>query len=204
MSQLRSPWPVFSITTGMTAARGSYGSWLELARCMAPHLLAFAFPAYALVFLLTGPHEGWSTLLFIVPLLAHATADLYSPPLRRQPRAGLPSWPFDALLYALVALQLVNMWLLASLFAVQSFWSLDTLVAIARVAAPEDRSAARDLLDRLFGAEPDSTATIAVMHLLEGHTHQEVADAVGLSVSGVRKRLRKLRGLLDQLEGATG
>ncbi len=80
----------------------------------------------------------------------------------------------------------------------------DTLVAIARVAAPEDRSAARDLLDRLFGAEPDSTAMIAVMHLLEGHTHQEVADAVGLSVSGVRKRLRKVRGLLDQLEGATG
>ena len=78
----------------------------------------------------------------------------------------------------------------------------DTLVAIARVAAPEDRSAARDLLDRLFESEPDSTATIAVMHLLEGHTHQEVADAVGMSVSGVRKRLRKLRGQLEALEGA--
>jgi len=78
----------------------------------------------------------------------------------------------------------------------------DTIAALATVVAPEGRSAARDLLDRLFGAEPDSTATIAVMHLLEGHTHQEVADAVGLSVSGVRKRLRKLRGLLEQLEGA--
>lgn len=78
----------------------------------------------------------------------------------------------------------------------------DTIAAIAQVAAIDERSAARDMLDRLFGSEPDSTATIAVMHLLEGHTHQEVADAVGLSVSGVRKRLRKLRGLLDQLEGA--
>lgn len=80
--------------------------------------------------------------------------------------------------------------------------SSDTLVAIAKVTAEDDRSAARDLLGRLFGSEPDSTATIAVMHLLEGHTHQEVADAVGLSVSGVRKRLRKLRGLLLELEGA--
>jgi RNA polymerase sigma-70 factor (ECF subfamily) len=80
--------------------------------------------------------------------------------------------------------------------------SSDTLAAIASVASPHERSAARDVLDRLFGGEPDSTATIAVMHLLEGHTHEEVADAVGLSVSGVRKRLRKLRGLLDQMEGA--
>ena len=80
--------------------------------------------------------------------------------------------------------------------------SSDTLANLASVAGSEGRSTARDLLDRLFGGEPDSTATIAVMHLLEGHTHQEVADAVGLSVSGVRKRLRKLRGLLDQLEGA--
>jgi len=78
----------------------------------------------------------------------------------------------------------------------------DQLVAIAQVALPEARSAARELLDQVFGALPDSTATIAVMHLLEGHTHQEVADAVGLSVSGVRKRLRRVRGLLEQLEGA--
>jgi len=78
----------------------------------------------------------------------------------------------------------------------------EKLVAIARVAMPEQRSVARELLDQVFGGQPDSTATIAVMHLLEGHTHQEVADAVGLSVSGVRKRLRKVRGLLEQLEGA--
>ena len=82
--------------------------------------------------------------------------------------------------------------------------SSDTIAAIAQVSASEERSVARDILDRLFGSEPDSTATIAVMHLLEGHTHQEVADAVGLSVSGVRKRLRKLRGQLDQLKGAAG
>ncbi len=78
----------------------------------------------------------------------------------------------------------------------------EKLVAIARAVTPEDRSLARELLDRVFGGQPDSTATIAVMHLLEGHSHQEVADAVGLSVSGVRKRLRKVRGLLEQLEGA--
>ena len=31
-------------------------------RLVAPHLLAFAFPAYTLLFLLTGPHQGASTL----------------------------------------------------------------------------------------------------------------------------------------------
>jgi RNA polymerase sigma-70 factor (ECF subfamily) len=63
------------------------------------------------------------------------------------------------------------------------------------------RAEARSMLDRVLGREPISTTTIAVMHLHDGMTLQEVADAVGLSVSGVRKRLRKLEAALRELDG---
>jgi len=68
----------------------------------------------------------------------------------------------------------------------------------------ESRTLARNLLAKLF--RPDdplaaSTETIAVMHLVDGLTLEEVAREAGLSVSGVRKRLRTLRGRLSQLEG---
>ena len=50
-------------------------------------------------------------------------------------------------------------------------------------------------------ASPRSTGTIAVLHLHDGLTLEQTADAVGMSVSGVRKRLRKLRAALVELEG---
>lgn len=52
------------------------------------------------------------------------------------------------------------------------------------------------LLDRLFGRHPESTRTMAVMHYLDGMTLEQVARECGLSVSGVRKRLRALRATL--------
>jgi RNA polymerase sigma-70 factor (ECF subfamily) len=55
------------------------------------------------------------------------------------------------------------------------------------------------MLNRLFSGEPESTATIAVLLLLDGLTLEQVASEVGLSVSGVRKRLRTLRSRLPQL-----
>ena len=60
---------------------------------------------------------------------------------------------------------------------------------------------ARLFLDKVFQRELDSTRTIAVLHLLDGMTLEEVAAEVGLSVSGVRKRLRTLRARLEELEG---
>jgi RNA polymerase sigma-70 factor (ECF subfamily) len=57
----------------------------------------------------------------------------------------------------------------------------------------EAGTAARRLLGRLFGAEPESTRLIAVLHLYDEMTLDEVARVVGMSVSGVRKRLRRLR-----------
>ncbi len=68
------------------------------------------------------------------------------------------------------------------------------------VASAEDRSEAKALLDRLLSREPVSSGTIAVLHLHDGLTLEEVAREVGLSVSGVRKRLRRLEERLRELQ----
>lgn len=78
----------------------------------------------------------------------------------------------------------------------------DLLMRIAGADEPEAATQARHVLSLLFAREPVSTRTIAVMHLLDGMTLEEVAQAVGMSVSGVRKRLRKLRASVHELEGA--
>ena len=79
----------------------------------------------------------------------------------------------------------------------------DLLLQIAEQTDPAARSAARTVLDALFRHEPDDTALIAVLHLHDEMTLQEVADEVGMSVSGVRKRLQKLRTKLHCLEVAS-
>ena len=74
------------------------------------------------------------------------------------------------------------------------------LVEIAEHTDPAARSAARSALDALFRHEPADTALIAVLHLHDKMTLEEVAAEVGMSVSGVRKRLAKLRTKLHHLE----
>src|SRR5262249_12920902 len=76
----------------------------------------------------------------------------------------------------------------------------ELLVEIAERTDPAARTAARAMLDRLFHTEPDDTALIAVLHLHDKMTLQEVAAEVGMSVSGVRKRLDKLRAKPHALE----
>ena len=68
------------------------------------------------------------------------------------------------------------------------------------IASAEERSEAKALLDRLLSREPVSSGTIAVLHLHDGLTLEEVAREVALSVSGVRKRLRRLEERLRELE----
>lgn len=75
------------------------------------------------------------------------------------------------------------------------------IMQIAAADDPEARGLARSLLDRFFAGEPASTGTIAVLHLLDGMTLEEVAETVGMSVSGVRKRLRTLRASVTALAG---
>jgi len=76
----------------------------------------------------------------------------------------------------------------------------DLLVEIAERTDPAARNAARAALDTLFRNEPEDTALIAVLHLHDQMTLEEVAAEVGMSVSGVRKRLAKLRTKLHSLE----
>lgn len=58
---------------------------------------------------------------------------------------------------------------------------------------------ARDLLRAAFADEPESSATIVVLHLHDGLTLEQTARFVGMSVSGVRHRLRTLRTKLEEL-----
>ncbi len=76
----------------------------------------------------------------------------------------------------------------------------DMLLAIASGDDIEERTLVRDLLDRIFSRESASTKEIAVMHYVDGMTLEEVAGEAGLSVSGVRKRLRMLRQRVEGLE----
>ncbi|RJO64404.1 MAG: sigma-70 family RNA polymerase sigma factor [Myxococcales bacterium] len=68
----------------------------------------------------------------------------------------------------------------------------DLIDRIANADDSESRYLARGMLARIFGKEQESTAVIAVMHLVDGMTLEETARQVGMSVSGVRKRLRTL------------
>ena len=76
----------------------------------------------------------------------------------------------------------------------------DLLYSIAVYDDTEERLFAGDLLDRIFRREPVSTREIAVMFYVDGMTLREVADTVGLSVSGVRKRLRVLKERVADLK----
>jgi len=63
----------------------------------------------------------------------------------------------------------------------------------------ESLTAARGLLQRIFGGEQESTLAMAVMHYVDRMTLDEVAAEVGMSVSGVRKRLRTLKARVPEL-----
>jgi alkane 1-monooxygenase len=103
---------------------------MELAAIWSRHLLTFVYPAMTFAFLVSGPHRWWTALLWIIPGALLDYSDDYSGHVRRQPRADLPGWPFDLLLYAHFLLQIVNVMLLVQLFTVQSFWSVDAFMAV--------------------------------------------------------------------------
>jgi RNA polymerase sigma-70 factor, ECF subfamily len=75
----------------------------------------------------------------------------------------------------------------------------DLVDRIAHAPDVEEQGLTRLILHRIFGAEPASTRLLAVLHLVDGLTLEEVAAEVGLSVSGVRLRLRTLRSSLHEL-----
>lgn len=69
----------------------------------------------------------------------------------------------------------------------------DILPEIAQYDESENRLIISNFLDYIFKREKKSTREIAVLHFVDGMTLNEVANAVGLSISGVRKRIRELR-----------
>jgi len=76
----------------------------------------------------------------------------------------------------------------------------DLLLRIATSEDVEAQVGARLVVERLLGREQESTRTMAVLHFVDGLTLAETAAEVGMSVSGVRKRLRRLRTSLEELE----
>jgi RNA polymerase sigma-70 factor (ECF subfamily) len=85
----------------------------------------------------------------------------------------------------------------------QAAADVDDQDLLASIAAADDPGAGSDaslLLDWLFDRHPESSRTMAVLHYVDGLTLDEVARQTGLSVSGVRKRLHKLRQTLMEME----
>lgn len=76
----------------------------------------------------------------------------------------------------------------------------ELVLSIAHELDVESRAQARSLLARLFADEPETTATIAVLHYLDGMTWDEVAVEVNMSVSGVRKRARGITERVKTLQ----
>lgn len=68
----------------------------------------------------------------------------------------------------------------------------DILAEIVQYDENENRLIINNFLDYIFKREKKSTREIAVLHFVDGMTLNEVANAVGLSISGVRKRIREL------------
>jgi RNA polymerase sigma-70 factor (ECF subfamily) len=76
----------------------------------------------------------------------------------------------------------------------------EALLSVASGDDPEAKVLNRHYLNWIFKAEKPSTRVMAVLHYVDGMTLEEVAREVGLSVSGVRKRLRTLRTRVKSLE----
>ena len=76
----------------------------------------------------------------------------------------------------------------------------ELLLSIACADDDEGEKEAKGILAKLFSREPESSRTIAVLHFVDGMTLEETAHEVGLSVSGVRKRLRGLQAKVKNLE----
>jgi RNA polymerase sigma-70 factor (ECF subfamily) len=78
----------------------------------------------------------------------------------------------------------------------------EILLNVASADDVEETAVNRSFLEKIFGREKSSTRVMAVLHYVDKMTLEEVASHVGLSVSGVRKRLTALRIRTQALEEA--
>jgi RNA polymerase sigma-70 factor, ECF subfamily len=71
---------------------------------------------------------------------------------------------------------------------------------IAHADDAHDRFVMNDFLNYVFRNEHESTRTMAYLHYVDGFTYEQVAAETGLSVSGVRKRLRTFQEKVKHLK----
>ncbi|MBN1500441.1 MAG: sigma-70 family RNA polymerase sigma factor [Spirochaetes bacterium] len=70
----------------------------------------------------------------------------------------------------------------------------DTVLSnIASYDDHENKFILNEIINSLFKRELNGTKEIAVMHHIDGMTYEEISNETGMSVSGIRKRLRKLK-----------
>ncbi len=120
-------------------------------RVLGLHLVAFSLPLYVLAFVLTGPHPWYTSLPWLAALPVVVLLDRRSGSALHAPIEGMPSWPFDAMLVALSALQVVNVALAARMVARGGLLSADTVMAALLVGASSGWSAivvAHELIHR--------------------------------------------------------
>jgi alkane 1-monooxygenase len=124
---------------------------LETLRLGALHLISLSLPLYVLAFALTGPHRWYAALPWLLVVPALDRLDQRSGSALHKPLEGLPGWPFDAMLVAHTALQIVNVTLAARMVARGGLLSIDTLVAALVVGVSSGWSAivvAHELIHR--------------------------------------------------------
>jgi RNA polymerase sigma-70 factor, ECF subfamily len=76
----------------------------------------------------------------------------------------------------------------------------DLAERIALAPDPEETFMTRHFLTQVFATDCASSRVLTVLHLVDGMTLEQVAAEVGLSVSGVRNRLRRLKKHVKELE----
>ncbi len=113
-------------TTAPTARTGVTA--FETVRIWGLHLLCFVLPLTSFLFLATAPHPWYAALPWLLVIIVSIVADVRSGSERREPAATMPGWPFDGVIYALAALQLLNVILLVRMVALHGFIATDTLV----------------------------------------------------------------------------
>ena len=107
----------------------------EVSEIWLGHLMSLLIPLTALAFVWTGPHAWYNALLFIGPVAIFHWMDTRPRFERRQPVETLPQWPFDLLVYSLVAIHFLILWGLVNLFSQQVFFSLDTAMIFVLVGS---------------------------------------------------------------------
>lgn len=92
------------------------------------HLLCLILPANTLLFLVSGPHCFTGALVWTLPLFGVLLADYFSPGLKSNCYGSIPGRYFDALLYALVMLQLANIIMMLILVSRLVWDSVDSVI----------------------------------------------------------------------------